>query len=106
MYLALPWHTSGEKKVAKIEKLIDASMFATRRCSIDRSTSRTIGMTLLFGVEVGVLVGVATSIGLHLHRTMRPHFAIVGAVPGTEHYRNVQRHDVVTHHNILSHPGR
>ena len=62
----------------------------------------TIVMTLLFGVEVGVLVGVATSIGLHLHRTMRPHFAIVGAVPGTEHYRNVQRHDVVTHNNILS----
>ena len=62
----------------------------------------TTVMTLLFGVEVGVLVGVATSIGLHLHRTMRPHFAIVGAVPGTEHYRNVQRHDVVTHNNILS----
>ena len=62
----------------------------------------TIVMTLLFGVEVGVIAGVATSIGLHLHRTMRPHFAIVGAVPGTEHYRNVQRHDVVTHNNILS----
>ena len=62
----------------------------------------TITMTLGFGVEVGVIAGVATSIGLHLHRTMRPHFAIVGAVPGTEHYRNVQRHDVVTHNNILS----
>ena len=47
----------------------------------------TIVMTLLFGVEVGVLAGVATSIGLHLHRTMRPHFAIVGAVPGTEHHQ-------------------
>ncbi len=62
----------------------------------------TILMTLGFGVEVGVISGVTSSIALHLYRTMRPHFAIVGTVPGTEHYRNVKRHDVVTHENILS----
>lgn len=62
----------------------------------------TIAMTLLLGVEIGVISGVSASIALHLYRTMRPHFAIVGTVPGTEHYRNIDRHNVVTHDNILS----
>ena len=62
----------------------------------------TIGLTLLFGVEIGVVSGVAASIGMHLYKTSRPHFAIVGTVPGTEHYRNVLRHDVVTYPTILS----
>jgi SulP family sulfate permease len=62
----------------------------------------TILLTLLLGVEIGVISGVTASIALHLYRTMRPHFAIVGTVPGTEHYRNIDRHDVQTHANILS----
>ena len=66
------------------------------------AVSATIGLTLLFGVEVGVVAGVATSVGLHLFNTMKPHFAVVGTVPGTEHYRNVSRHSVVTYPNILS----
>ncbi|MDG1066441.1 MAG: sulfate permease [Luminiphilus sp.] len=62
----------------------------------------TIVLTLTFGVEIGVMSGISASISLHLYRTMRPHFAIVGTVPGTEHYRNIDRHDVLTHNNILS----
>ena len=62
----------------------------------------TIIATLLLGVEIGVLAGVASSVGIHLFNTMRPHFAIVGTVPGTEHYRNIERHDVITHSNVLS----
>lgn len=62
----------------------------------------TIIATLLLGVEIGVLAGVTSSVGIHLFNTMRPHFAIVGTVPGTEHYRNVDRHDVITHSNVLS----
>lgn len=54
----------------------------------------TIGVTLMFGVEAGIVTGVVTSIGLHLWHTSRPHYAIVGQVPGTEHFRNVERHDV------------
>lgn len=66
------------------------------------AVAATIGLTLLFGVEIGVVSGVAASIGMHLYKTSRPHFAIVGTVPGTEHYRNVLRHDVVTYPTILS----
>jgi len=62
----------------------------------------TIVMTLAMGVEAGVGAGVLVSILVHLFKSSRPHVAIVGEVPGTEHFRNVQRHQVVTHPHILS----
>ncbi len=62
----------------------------------------TITATLLLGVELGVLGGILASVSLHLYKTTRPHIAVVGAVAGTEHFRNVQRHDVITQNNILS----
>lgn len=62
----------------------------------------TILITLGFGVELGVTTGVALSIVIHLFKTSRPHMAVVGQVPGTEHYRNVLRHEVATENNILT----
>ena len=62
----------------------------------------TILGTLFLGVEIGVIIGVLLSLLLHLHRTSRPHMAIVGQVPGTEHFRNVDRHQVETSPQILS----
>lgn len=55
-----------------------------------------------FGVEAGVMAGVILSILLLLHRASRPHSAVVGQVPGTEHFRNVLRHDVITSPSIVS----
>jgi SulP family sulfate permease len=51
-------------------------------------------LTLLIGVAPALAVGVAGSIALLLQRTARPHVALVGRVPGTEHFRNVDRHAV------------
>jgi len=62
----------------------------------------TILATLVFGVELGVLAGIFSSLALHLHKSVKPHMAIVGAVPGTEHYRNVERHNVITYPSIVS----
>jgi SulP family sulfate permease len=62
----------------------------------------TISLTLLLGVELGVLAGIVSSVGLHLYKTTRPHIAVVGAVAGTEHFRNIERHNVITHPNIVS----
>ena len=62
----------------------------------------TIAVTLLAGVELGVTTGVALSLLLHLYKTSRPHFAIVGQVPGTHHFRNVNRHEVVTSDRVLT----
>ncbi|MDV7269708.1 sulfate permease [Thioclava sp. A2] len=62
----------------------------------------TIVVTLLFGVETGISAGVGLSILLHLWRSSRPHYAIMGQVPGTEHFRNILRHRVVTTPEVLS----
>ena len=62
----------------------------------------TILVTLTEGVELGIATGVGVSIALHLWNTSRPHFAIVGQVPGTEHFRNVERHDVITSERVLT----
>ena len=66
------------------------------------AVSVTILLTLALGVEVGVSAGVVISIFIHLYKSSRPHMAVVGQVPGTEHYRNVDRHDVTLHDGILS----
>ena len=54
----------------------------------------TIVMVLGIGVEAGVMAGVAATISLMLWRTSRPHTAIVGPIAGSEHFRNIDRHDV------------
>ncbi len=62
----------------------------------------TILVTLLAGVELGVITGVGLSIFLHLYNTSKPHFALVGQVPGTHHFRNVNRHEVVTSDCVIT----
>jgi len=56
----------------------------------------TLLLTLLHSVEVGIISGVMLSLGLYLYRTSQPHSAVIGRVPGTEHFRNVKRHQVET----------
>lgn len=60
----------------------------------------TLLLTLLHSVEVGIISGVVLSLGLHLYRTSQPHSAVVGRVPGTEHFRNVKRHEVETDQHV------
>jgi sulfate permease, SulP family len=62
----------------------------------------TIVATLGLGVEAGVVAGVVLSIALFLWRTSRPHMAVVVLVPGTEHFRNVLRHEVRTSPRLLT----
>ena len=62
----------------------------------------TIVVTLAAGVEAGIITGVALSLLLHLWRSSRPHVAEIGQVPGTRHYRNILRHDVLRSEEVLS----
>lgn len=74
-----------------------------RYSKVDFSTQMlTIIVTLIWGVEPGILSGVVLSLALLAYRSSRPHMAIVGQVPGTEHYRNITRHEVLTCAEILS----
>lgn len=61
----------------------------------------TTTLTLLAGVEAGLVGGVGLALALHLYRSSRPHIAEVGQVPGTEHFRNVLRHRVACSEKVL-----
>ncbi|MDB9772377.1 sulfate permease [Alphaproteobacteria bacterium] len=66
------------------------------------AVAATMSVTLIMGVELGVIAGVLISILSHVYKSSRPHIAIVGQVPGTEHYRNVLRHDVLVNPQVLT----
>lgn len=57
---------------------------------------------LLIDVEAGILIGVGLSLLLFLWRTSQPHIAVVGQLPGSEHFRNVERFTVVESPKVLS----
>lgn len=61
----------------------------------------TFGGVLLFGIEAGIALGIGLSLTTLIWQASRPHIAVVGRVPGTEHFRNVLRYDVKTHENLL-----
>ncbi len=62
----------------------------------------TIVLTLTLGVIAGLIAGIGISLMMYLYRTSRPHMAIVGQVPGTQHFRNINRHKVITTPKIVS----
>ena len=62
----------------------------------------TFFSTLVVGIQQGILVGVGASLAVFLVRTSRPHFAVLGQIPGTESYLNVERHPhAVTQPGVL-----
>ncbi|NJL02241.1 MAG: sulfate permease [Spirulinaceae cyanobacterium SM2_1_0] len=62
----------------------------------------TFAVVLAADVVAGILAGVAVSLLLYLWRTSRPHIAIIGRIAGTEHFRNVERHPVLTCPEVLT----
>ncbi len=52
----------------------------------------TFFITLSAGIEVGVFSGVLVSLFIVLYRSSKPHFAVLGKIPGTTDYRNRIRH--------------
>ena len=59
-------------------------------------------LTLFSSLAIALAAGVALSIALLLQRTARPHTALIGRIPGTEHYRNVGRHRVEQTPGVLA----
>ena len=62
----------------------------------------TLLVTLSVSIEIGLMVGVVASLALFLYKASRPHIAEVGLVPGTEHFRNIRRHSVLTSPRVVS----
>lgn len=47
--------------------------------------------TLALGIERGIVVAVVASLVVVLRQTTRPHTAVLGRIPGTANFRNVER---------------
>jgi SulP family sulfate permease len=105
LFFFLPKATLAATIIVAVLSLVDLG--AIRRTFIYSkpdfiAMAATILVVLGVGVEAGVVTGVVLSVALYLWRTSRPHMAVVGQVPGTEHFRNIERHEVVTSPTVLS----
>ncbi|WP_299926570.1 sulfate permease [uncultured Pelagimonas sp.] len=101
----LPNATLAATIIVAVLSLVDFSILkkAWGYSKVDfAAVAATIILTLGFGVETGVSAGVILSIALHLYKTSRPHVAEVGLVPGTQHFRNILRHEVETYPQIVT----
>ena len=71
----------------------------------DKSDGVAEVMTLLgvlvLGIEEGLALGIVLTIFCYLRKTSLPHIAVVGRIPNTQHYRNINRHQVETWKNLL-----
>ncbi len=69
---------------------------ARRLWRVDRRDLVAMAVTFLgtlgFGIELGILIGAVISIGLIIHQSAIPHTAILGRLPGTGDFRNVERY--------------
>ncbi|WP_194096254.1 SulP family inorganic anion transporter [Marivivens aquimaris] len=101
----LPKATLAATIIVAVLSLVDFSILK-RSWGYSRqdffAVATTIALTLLFGVEVGVSAGVGLSVILFLLKTSRPHIAEVGLVAGTEHFRNIRRHTVITDPSLVT----
>lgn len=101
----LPTATLAATIIVAVLGLVDLSIlrktWAYSRADFT-AVAATIILTLLLGVEVGVASGVVISVLLHLYKTSKPHVAEVGRVPGSEHFRNIHRHEVETDPRVLT----
>ncbi|MEN9894450.1 MAG: hypothetical protein RIR97_302 [Pseudomonadota bacterium] len=105
LFRFLPQAVLAATIIVAVLSLVD--MAAIRRTWVySKADFAAMGVTiltvLLVGVEAGITAGVAVSLILFLWRTSRPHMAIVGQVPNTEHFRNIDRHQVITDPGLLS----
>ena len=90
--------------VVAVLNLVDVATLR-RAWRYDRSDAAawlaTFAGVMVLGVEHGLLLGLVLSLLLFVWRSGNPHIARVGQIPGTEHFRNVQRHQVTTWRGLL-----
>lgn len=105
LFYSLPHTVLAATIIVAVTTLIDLDTLreAWRYDKADAlSLVATAAGVVLFGVEVGILLGVVLSLGTLVWRSSHPHMAVVGRVPGTEHFRNVARHQVTTEPGLLA----
>ena len=105
LFFNLPTATLAATIIVAVLALVDLGAIR-RTFAYSKSDFTAMAATILVvlgvGIEAGIVTGIVVSILLYLWRTSRPHMAVVGQVPGTEHFRNVLRHEVITSERVLT----
>ena len=100
----LPYAILGATIMASIIGLIDIATFksAWQRDRLDAASfiAAFVGV-LAFGLNTGLVIGLMVSFASLILQSSQPHVAIVGQLAGTGHFRNINRHDVITFHNLI-----
>lgn len=100
----LPLPTLAATIIVAVLGMLDLSTLRTA-WHYDRADAAallaTAGGVLVLGVEAGVVVGVALSMGALIWRASRPHIAVLGRIAGTEHFRNIERYSADTTPGLL-----
>ncbi len=101
----LPHAVLAATIIVAVLSLVDLTAL-TRTWRYSRQDAAAMAATmlgvLLIGVETGIIMGVGLSLLLFLWRTSQPHIAVVGQLPGSEHFRNIERFAVVQSPRVLS----
>ena len=62
----------------------------------------TLLITIFVGIKEGILLGIILSLVMLIYKTTKPHMAVLGNVPGTHFYRNMNRFkEVIIEEEIL-----
>ncbi len=62
----------------------------------------TLFITVFVGIKEGILFGIVLSLAMLIYKSTKPHMAVLGNVPGTHFYRNINRFDdVIIQEEIL-----
>ncbi|MGE4124020.1 MAG: SulP family inorganic anion transporter [Pusillimonas sp.] len=105
LFYNLPQAVLSATIIVAVTSLIDIKTIK-ETWQYDRADAVSLLATLVgvvvLGVEAGVILGVALSLAALVWRSSHPHIAVVGRVPGTEHFRNIKRHKVETLPNLLA----
>ena len=100
----LPYAILGATIMAAIIGLIDIATLksAWQRDRLDAASfMAAFAGVLIFGLNTGLVIGLMVSFASLIWQSSKPHVAVVGQLAGTGHFRNINRHDVVTFHNLL-----
>ena len=100
----LPLPTLAATIIVAVLGMLDTTTLRTA-WRYDRADAAALVATaagvLALGVEAGVVIGVALSMGALIWRASRPHIAVLGRIAGTEHFRNIERYSADTAAGLL-----
>ncbi len=94
LFRPLPHAVLASVVIMAVAGLVDVRE-ARRLWTVKRSDFWLLALafagTLIFGVERGLGISIVASLAVVLRQTTRPHIAVLGRIPGTTQFRNVER---------------